>query len=95
MFRWVLEEIRALPYRPGLRWTFYRSMEKFQLGLPENFERPSEWQWEALGDEQARDIILQTLQEKVNVDELQAALSRAEKRSKEVADGYGSGSQPI
>jgi hypothetical protein len=35
IFRWVLEEINALPYRPGLRWAFYRSMEKFQLSKPD------------------------------------------------------------
>jgi len=53
-----------------------------QLGLPENFERPGEWQWEALSDQQAQEIILETLQEKVDVQELQAAIRRAEQRSK-------------
>ena len=53
-----------------------------QLGLPENFERPGEWQWEALSDGQARDIILQTLRENVDVAELQAAIGGAEKMSK-------------
>lgn len=53
-----------------------------RLQLPENPERPGQWQWEALSDDQAREIILGTLRGAVDVPALEAAVQRADRRTR-------------
>ena len=50
------------------------------LGLPKNPERPGQWQWEALSDSQAREIILSTLRGNVDVAALTRAVQAARRR---------------
>jgi len=47
-----------------------------KYALPPNPERPNQWQWEALKDEQAREIILEILHSHINMRELEDALNQ-------------------
>jgi hypothetical protein len=53
-------------------------------GLPENPERPGEYQWEALSDDQARELILGSIQKHWNID----AIKELEKRENEDASKW-------
>lgn len=48
-----------------------------RYGLPENFERPGQWQWEALSDAQAREIIQGALELYLDLDALGGAIEQA------------------
>jgi hypothetical protein len=52
--------------------------QAIDLGLPENFERPGQWQWEALNDVQARKIIMEALEDALDMPALQAAIERSD-----------------
>lgn len=52
------------------------------LKLPENFERPGQWQWDALTDEAAGKIIMDTLKKNVDTRALAVAVKKAEAREK-------------
>jgi hypothetical protein len=52
------------------------------LKLPENFERPGQWQWDALPDKAAGKIIMDTLKASVDVAALKNAVKKAEAREK-------------
>jgi hypothetical protein len=45
-----------------------------RYSLPENFERPGEWQWEALSDEQASEVIRESLELYLDLDALRDAI---------------------
>jgi len=48
-----------------------------RYALPENFERPGQWQWEAFSDSQAREIIQGALETYLDLDALGAAIENA------------------
>jgi hypothetical protein len=48
-----------------------------RYALPENFERPGQWQWEALSDVQAREIIEGALKQRLDLEALGDAIERA------------------
>jgi len=52
--------------------------QALEFGLPENFERPGQYQWEALGDDQARNIVEGTLHEHVDIGAIEAAIAQAQ-----------------
>lgn len=52
------------------------------LKLPENFERPGQWQWDALTDKAAGKIIMDTIKSNVNTKALASAVKKAEAREK-------------
>lgn len=56
--------------------------QAMDLKLPENFERPGQWQWDALKDKAAKKIIMDTLKKNVNTRALAAAVKKAEAREK-------------
>lgn len=51
--------------------------QALRLRLPKNPERPDEWQWDALSDELAQEIIETTLRENVDVNRLDLAIKEA------------------
>jgi hypothetical protein len=53
-----------------------------RYNIPENFEKPGDYQWEALGDDAARALIESGVSAHVNVD----LISRAESESKQVEE---------
>jgi hypothetical protein len=55
------------------------------LKLPENFERPGQWQWDALADAQARKIIEDSLAKHVDLDTLNEAIEKSDKDTKKWA----------
>lgn len=61
----ALRDIRAWCGLFGIEFDFYRAGlnpgQEIEFNIPENFEHPGSYQWEALSDESARTIIESTL----------------------------------
>ena len=50
-----------------------------KYNLPENFEKPGQYQWEALEDDQAEEIIIQALDGYIDTDIIEAVSDEAQK----------------
>jgi hypothetical protein len=89
---------KAIPYsalKDVKKWMYqYQDRVQFHVagltveqahryGLPENFERPGQWQWEALSDAQAKEIIQGALGLYLDLDALGAAIREAKQLGSE------------
>lgn len=74
------------------QWNFQRvglTVDQVNLyGLPENPERPGTWQWEALGDDQARELIGQ-ISRSIDGDRYNTDILEADKVTERLRDYLG------
>ena len=77
----ALKDIKNWMYRYEDQLQFYVAgltvEQAHHYGLPENFERPGQWQWEALSDAQAKEIIKDALALHLDLDALRDAIWKA------------------
>ena len=58
--------------------------DEVRYSLPENFEKPGTYQWEALGDDDARDLILDSVGRFVDFD----AMAQVEAEEAEITERF-------
>jgi hypothetical protein len=64
-----------------VKWCGLNADQARAMDVPENPDKPGDFQWEALTDDQAREIIGHALQEHVDLDEIEAARKLALKKA--------------
>ncbi len=79
----AFRDIRAWCSVPfNYRWVGLTKQQAKQYRLPENPERPGQYQWEALDDQDAANLITSVLDEHVDLDAIHAIEEREKKATK-------------